>query len=58
MDEIVITGLREVQQRLEKLAPDLAQKAMQKAFTAGGRVIADEVQLRAPKRMALFQTAR
>lgn len=47
--DIVITGLREVQQRLEQLAPNMARKAMKQALTAGGRVIADEVQLRAPK---------
>lgn len=50
MTEVVITGLREVQERLEKLAPDMGRKAMLKALTAGGRVIADETQLLAPKR--------
>lgn len=50
MTEITITGLKEIQERLERLSPDLAKKAMGKALAAGGRVLATEIQLKAPKR--------
>ena len=50
MDEIVISGLKEVQERLERLSPDLGRRAMGKALSAAGKIIATEVQARAPKR--------